>query len=1121
MTDLQGKTDDLATLSLLSEDVLNNELKTRYRNNTIYTYVGDILIIVNPYQDLGLYTQSNAQKYRGVLRADVPPHVFAIADAAYTGVNQSNKSQVCVVSGESGAGKTETTKHLVRHILSLANGGASGLQNKILQTSPILEAFGNAQTVMNENSSRFGKYMEIKFNHQAQVIGIGLNEYLLERPRVVRQAMNERGFHIFYYLLAGMDQAATDALRLGSSHRVFAYLSSSQRPVEASVAKKSWAQVQLAFHSVGFETEQRDEISALLAAILHLGNVEFHDTGMNDDSCAENDPAQLDLVGQLLLVDPALLRPALMTSVSVLRGETITKKLTTSQSTDNRDALAKALYGRLFTWLVKTASDLADQSGGSSTSSIGLLDIFGFENFAQNGFEQLCINIANERLQYFFNEHIFKSELNEYKSEGLSGQAVNISYVDNGPLLQTFTGNPLSVFTILNEEAKLRSSSSNSLLQKLKNHLGNAPSLKIGSDSFTVEHYAGQVTYSTTEMINKNRDELPEQIINAVAKSMCGVVRLSFLQNEDVGVSNRGVSHKKSRARGRKSTKRASKRGGRSTFRRAKKKGKQSVAAQFNNSLMLLVRRMQRAEPHFLRCIKPNTHAAASNYDPEYVLQQLRYTGVLETVRIRREGYSARLAFSDFLKRFGFLAFPYTSPPAAKSENCAKVLQTGHIKAQGYILGKSKVFLKYWALEDLSQNMKTFGAFAVKIQACVRGFIERTRYLAIQRVRMQQQTQAISFFDQLKASAKKLSQRLDDLCLQDGNRQPGKLGKVPTGPRQSFVLRKGLLGGGSMVAGKTPKLHEIGSRAHKAQLRKSRKHSQKWFEKHESKRLQRAARDHDGIYPPTWFHEMISREEAETRLASAEKGCYLVRVSETGPGYALSVKDVNLVRNYKITVEEDLTYTTPGAPRPFVTLQDLIDHYYVDLLSDDGLTLAAPLPRPKFIESNGIEYASVAFENGATILMAPTGDAFEIKNDVDMQGALNAIAVESRNQGDKVKVQLLGADYRIDEQTAKVIEAAQIKHFGRPLSTIEEAGLEYHESTVPTSPRYSNGNIPDIEVNVNEEQRDNSMWGWTTDNSGGAGYGGYSPQQRNVPSPKKRRSWFEGGLRWVTGERNH
>ncbi|KFQ39119.1 Myosin-IIIa, partial [Mesitornis unicolor] len=748
----QEEVDDLATLEVLDENTVTEQLQKGYAKDQIYTYVGDILIAVNPFRNIDIYSSQHSKLYIGAKRTANPPHIFAVADIGYQSMVTYNSDQCIVISGESGAGKTQSAHLLVQQLTVLGKANNRTLQEKILQVNNLVEAFGNAGTIINDNSSRFGKYLEMKFTCGGTVVGAQISEYLLEKSRVVHQAVGEKNFHIFYYIYAGLAEKKKLAHYKLPEYRPPRYLQNDhfrivQDFMNNSFYKSQFELIEQCFKVIGFTLEELGSVYSVLAAILNVGNIEFSavvSEHMIDKSNISN-PVALENCASLLCIQADELQEALTSHCVVTRGETIIRPNTVEKATDVRDAMAKALYGRLFSWIVNRINTLLKPdkhlSGNDDGLNIGILDIFGFENFKKNSFEQLCINIANEQIQFYFNQHVFAWEQNEYLYEGVDARV--IEYEDNRPLLDMFLQKPMGLLSLLDEESRFPQATDQTLVEKFEDNLKSKyfwrP--KRVDLTFGIYHYAGKVLYNASGFLAKNRDTLPADIVLLLRSSENNLTRqlvthpltktgnLAHTKSKttisyQMWTSQKSISHTKNEA------------GDTGHHPRETTSMKtQTVASYFRYSLMDLLSKMVVGQPHFVRCIKPNNDRQANKFDKEKVLVQLRYTGILETARIRRQGYSHRILFANFIKRYYLICYKTNDDPPVSPETCAAILEKAHL--DNWVLGKTKVFLKYYHVEQLNLMRKETVDMIILIQACVRGWLGSRRYKKIKEQREQ------------------------------------------------------------------------------------------------------------------------------------------------------------------------------------------------------------------------------------------------------------------------------------------------------------------------------------------------------------------------------------------------
>ncbi|XP_071978386.1 unconventional myosin-X-like [Engystomops pustulosus] len=694
--------EDMSLLSDLHEAAIMLNLHQRYIMDKIYTNIGSILASVNPYKQIaGLYDENTVDLYSRHHLGELPPHIFAIANECYRCLWKRRDSQCVLISGESGAGKTESTKLLLKFLSSMSQSCAGGdnqthVEEAIMESSPILEAFGNAKTVYNNNSSRFGKFIQLHFSQPGHIQGGRVVDYLLEKTRVTRQSPGERNYHIFYALLAGASREEREALSLLEPH-CYQYLSSSGCvTAEGLNDKDMYNKVLTALQVMDFSDEEIGEVWKLLSGTLQLGNVEFMTAG----GAQITTKAVLSDVADLLGLDSFQLSEVLTQRSMILRGEEISSPLTVEQAADSRDSLAMALYAQCFSWLLGKIN--VRIRGKENFKSIGILDIFGFENFQVNRFEQFNINYANEKLQEYFNKHIFSLEQLEYNREGINWEAID--WMDNAECLD-LVEKKLGLLALINEESRFPKGTDFTLLEKLHNQHANNPHYvkpRVTENQFGIKHYAGEVMYVVSGFLEKNRDTFRDDILNMLRDS-----RLDFIYDLFEKVSSRC---------------------GEETLKMGTQKKKPTVSSQFRESLHSLMAMLNTSNPFFIRCIKPNTEKLPDKFSPDVVLNQLRYSGMLETVKIRRAGYPVRRQYPDFMSRYKMLLKNIGSTDDVRGQ-CAAFLQTFDDSKKEWQLGKTKVFLKE-ALEQRLEKSRDqeLRRAALVIRAYIQGYIARKLY---------------------------------------------------------------------------------------------------------------------------------------------------------------------------------------------------------------------------------------------------------------------------------------------------------------------------------------------------------------------------------------------------------
>ncbi|ONM05602.1 myosin1 [Zea mays] len=610
-------------LSYLSEPSVLYNLQYRYSKDMIYTKAGPVLVAVNPFKKVSLYGNEYIDAYRN--KSMDSPHVYAIADAALCEMKRDEVNQSIIISGESGAGKTETAKIAMQYLASL--GGGSGIEYEILQTNPILEAFGNAKTLRNDNSSRFGKLIEIHFSTTGRICGAMIQTFLLEKSRVVQCAVGERSYHIFYQLCAGAPASLKEKLNLKKVDG-YKYLKQSCCYSIAGVDDaQMFRTVTQAMNIVHISKEDQESVFAMVSAVLWLGDVSF--TVIDNENHVEIivDEAS-KTVSELLGCSIEDLNLALSKRHMKVNNENIVQKLTLAQATDTRDALAKSVYASLFEWLVEQINKSLSVGKRRTGRSISILDIYGFESFDKNSFEQFCINYANERLQQHFNRHLFKLEQEEYVEDGIDWAKVD--FEDNQDCLSLFEKKPLGLLSLLDEESTFPNATDLTFANKLKQHLDSNSCFRgERGKAFAVRHYAGEVAYDTSGFLEKNRDLLHMDSIQLLAKCKTSLPKMfasKMLVQSDNSMS---VPYRSSAADSQ----------------------KLSVAMKFKGQLFQLMQRLESTTPHFIRCIKPNNLQLPAIYEQGLVLQQLKCCGVLEVVRISRSGYPTRMTHQKFARR--------------------------------------------------------------------------------------------------------------------------------------------------------------------------------------------------------------------------------------------------------------------------------------------------------------------------------------------------------------------------------------------------------------------------------------------------------------------------------------
>lgn len=694
---------DLTLISKISNEAINDNLKIRFENAEIYTYIGHVLVSVNPFRDLGIYTDQVLDSYRGKNRLEVPPHVFAIAESAYYNMKAYNENQCVIISGESGAGKTEAAKRIMQYIANVSGGSNHSIQeikDMVLATNPLLESFGNAKTLRNNNSSRFGKYLEIHFNQQGEPVGANINNYLLEKTRVVGQIKDERNFHIFYQFTKGASQDHRSTFGV-QQPTTYTYTSKSKcYDVPGIDDVADFKDTLNAMKVIGLSQQEQDQVFRMLAAVLWIGNIAFRED--DQGNAAVHDQSVVDFVAYLLEVESAHVNKAITiriieTSRGGRRGSVYDSPMNIAQATAVRDALSKAIYNNMFDWIIQRTNQ-ALQARGASAHSIGILDIYGFEIFERNSFEQLCINYVNEKLQQIFIQLTLKAEQEEYQREQI--QWTPIKYFDNKVVCELIEEKrPPGVFSALNDACATAhadpAAADQTFVQRL-NALSGNPNFAPRQGQFVIKHYAGDVNYAVDGMTDKNKDQLLKDILNLCAQSSNNFLHTLFPQ--EVDQDNR---------------------------RRPPTAG-DKIKASAND----LVTTLMKCSPSYIRTIKPNENKSATEYNSPNVLHQIKYLGLQENVRIRRAGFASRQTYEKFVERFYLLspkcsyAGEYTWTGDAKS-GVRQILKDTNIPPEEWQMGTTKVFIKtpetLFALEAMRD--KYWHNMAIRIQRAWRNYL--------------------------------------------------------------------------------------------------------------------------------------------------------------------------------------------------------------------------------------------------------------------------------------------------------------------------------------------------------------------------------------------------------------
>ncbi|XP_071547360.1 myosin heavy chain, muscle-like isoform X46 [Panulirus ornatus] len=721
------KCEDMSNLTYLNDASVLYNLRSRYYCKLIYTYSGLFCVAINPYKRYPIYTNRVIKIYQGKRRNEVPPHIFAISDGAYTDMLQNHENQSMLITGESGAGKTENTKKVIAYF---ANVGAStkkkeekkqNLEDQIVQTNPVLEAFGNAKTVRNDNSSRFGKFIRIHFGPSGKLSGADIETYLLEKARVISQQTLERSYHMFYQIMSDQIKNIKPLCLLSNDIHDYHFVSQGKVTVASIDDKEDMQFTDDAFDVLGFSKEDKENVYKVTASVMHFGEMKFKQRGREEQAEADG-TEEGERVAKLMGVDGADLYKNLTKPKIKVGNEFVTQGRNKDQVFYSVGALAKAIYDRTFKWLVKKCN-VTLETGQKRSMFIGVLDIAGFEIFDFNGFEQLCINFTNEKLQQFFNHHMFVLEQEEYKREG-----INWTFIDFGLDLQAcieLIEKPLGILSILEEESMFPKATDKSFEEKLKtNHLGKSPNFikpkppKPGQAEahFAIVHYAGTVPYNLTGWLEKNKDPLNDTVVDQLKKASNNLSVEIFIDHpgQSGGADTGGKGGK-----------------------RAKGSGFLTVSGLYREQLNNLMTVLRSTAPHFIRCIIPNEMKAAGVIDAALVMHQLTCNGVLEGIRICRKGFPNRMLYPDFKHRYNILNPRITKNLEDPKQATQELIDDVQLEAEKYRMGHTKVFFRAGVLGALEEIRDDRLAKIISwLQAWIRGYTSRKVYKRLQEQRV-------------------------------------------------------------------------------------------------------------------------------------------------------------------------------------------------------------------------------------------------------------------------------------------------------------------------------------------------------------------------------------------------
>lgn len=703
--------EDLASLSHLNEPSVLYNLTKRYNNGYIYTYSGLFLLAINPYRNLNIYSQKHIKKYTMSKKSELDPHIFAVANEAYSLMISNRENQSVLITGESGAGKTENTKKVIEFLASVAGYKSEdiSIDKKIIDSNPILEAFGNAKTVKNDNSSRFGKFIQIKFN-SGNICGANIEKYLLEKSRITGQNSNERNYHIFYQLLFGADAALKQALFLDGNVGNYRFLKGGAHTIENVDDAESFRNLRVCMRALDISEETELFYYKIVAAVLHLGNIEFR---MNKGQVEITNLETVEKVCKLLKISSSSFIKCLIHPEIKAGHEVVTQHRTVEQVYRIVEALAKILYDKMFDSIITNLN----RSLGTTVSSnfIGVLDIAGFEIFKSNSFEQLCINYTNEKLQQFFNHHMFILEQEIYRQEDIEWNFIDFG-LDLQPTIDLIeSSNPIGIMAYLDEECVMPCASDRTFLDKLLKNIKSDKFKRINfKEGFRLQHYAGEVEYDVNDWIAKNKDPNFESLTSLINMSEdSSVSRLSFAESKNL-----------------------------------KKGFFRTVSQKHKEQLISLMKTLSSTNPHFVRCIIPNLKKKGDEINNKLILEQLKCNGVLEGIRISRQGFPSRMKYSEFVERYRILSVEINEEMQVvvredfndildNKEKTKRILEGIKVNPSQFRLGKTKIFFRQSVLAEI-EDMRDgrISAIMREVQALAKAKMAKVK-INIEEIRME------------------------------------------------------------------------------------------------------------------------------------------------------------------------------------------------------------------------------------------------------------------------------------------------------------------------------------------------------------------------------------------------
>ncbi|CEG48932.1 myosin-like protein [Plasmopara halstedii] len=707
--------EDMTALNYLHEAAILYNVKKRFLQKLPYTYTGEICIAVNPYQWLPeLYTEQTQALYLTRPRDELPPHVYATSVASYNDMKRNGMNQSILVSGESGAGKTETTKILMNHLASIAGGLNDYTIKKIIEVNPLLESFGNAKTGRNDNSSRFGKFTQLQFDNTGILVGARCRTYLLEKTRVISHIETERNYHIFYQLLAASE--SKEKWHLDDANECYAYTGANKTlQIEGVSDDKHFERTRTALGLIGVTEEQQGVLFEVLAGILHLGQLTIQSKNSNEESEIRPGDKAAKYATELLGISAADLEKALCSRQIAVAGDEVTTFLKKDQAEECIGALSKAIYSKVFDWLVNIINTSLENDQ-KMHHHVGILDIFGFEHFKLNSFEQFCINYANEKIQQKFTQDVFKTVQSEYEAEGILWS--HIDFADNQDVISMIE-DKLGIISLLNDEVMRPMGNDEALVSKLSTiHKDDQDVIEFPRTSrtqFTIKHYAGAVTYESLGFLEKHKDALLPNLSELMRSSSKQFLKDMFVDKTIKPVVSRRRNHTNSR-------------GSRTT------RGVltvTNVGTQFKDNLNELMTSIHQTKVHYIRCIKPNQNKSPTELGQVMVVSQLRCAGVIEAIRISRVAYPNRLLLEEIVDKFWVFDVGHRNTNISVKTRCEALMAKMNFSSpEQYQIGFTRIYFRYGILEKMEEKKaERLDVQARNLQHYMRGFSCRLRYL--------------------------------------------------------------------------------------------------------------------------------------------------------------------------------------------------------------------------------------------------------------------------------------------------------------------------------------------------------------------------------------------------------